>query len=198
MNTIALGSEPKNQEFVNPSASLEIRPMNHHVCGELFLAAKALMEKSRLVLFRDGNFHARTDECEFEKNVAEQLDPQYGRYMAWVLFSVGAENLAKAACLCTGVVPVSPTGHYGAMEMYLRRKNGRLEGRLIRFGRETGLTSEEQQTLTDGYLELIKIRNRDVHSYVYGVRQLHFRFAEAHFVPAFNVLVDIMQCNGHF
>ncbi|MCE2463032.1 MAG: hypothetical protein J4F46_03830 [Dehalococcoidia bacterium] len=26
--------------------------------------------------------------------------------MAWVLFSVGAENLAKAACVCNGVVQV--------------------------------------------------------------------------------------------
>ena len=30
--------------------------MNHHECGNLFLAAKALMEKSRLVLYRSDVF----------------------------------------------------------------------------------------------------------------------------------------------
>ena len=172
--------------------------MNHLECGKLFLAAKTLMEKSCLVLYQGSSFHACTDESAFEEYVSEKLDPQFGRYMAWLLFSVGAENLAKAACVCTGIVRESPTGHYGTMGIYLRRLKGRLEGRLIRLSRETGLTGDDKQKLTDGYLELIKIRNRDVHSYVYGVRRLHFAFAEAHFVPAFNVLLGTMQRNGHF
>ena len=172
--------------------------MNHHVCGDLFLAAKALMEKSHLVLFKDGNFHACTNECAFEKYVGEQLDPQYGRYMAWVLFSVGAENLAKAACVCLGCVPKSPTGHYGTLGAYLRKVKGVLDGHLVGLAQKAHLTDDDRRKLTDGYLQLIKIRNRDVHSYVYGVRQLHFAFAEAHFVPAFNVLVGTMQRNGHF
>ena len=172
--------------------------MNHHECGNLFLAAKALMGKSRLVLYQGGSFHACTNESAFEKYVGEKLDPQYGRYMAWLLFSVGAENLAKAACVCAGVVRESPTGHYGTMGACLRRVKGRLEGHLVRLARETSLTGDDNKKLTDGYLELIKIRNRDVHSYVYGVRQLHFAFAEANFVPAFNVLVGTMQRNGHF
>ena len=171
--------------------------MNHDVCGNLFLAAKALIEKSHLVLFQDASFHACTDECAFEEYVGEQLDPQYGRYMAWVLFSVGAENLVKGACVCSGRVPESPTGDYGTLGAYLRKVKGRLEGHLVRFAQETHLTDGDSRKLTDGYLELIKIRNRDVHSYVYGVRQLHFAFAEAHFVPAFNVLVGTMQRNGH-
>ena len=171
--------------------------MNHHECGNLFLAAKALMEKSRLVLYQGGSFHACTDESAFEKYVGEKLDPQYGRYMAWLMFSVGAENLAKAACVCAAVVRESPTGNYGTMGAYLRRVKGRLEGHLVRLAQETCLTGDDNKKLTDGYLELIKIRNRDVHSYVYGVRQLHFAFAEANFVPAFNALVWTMQRNGH-
>ena len=172
--------------------------MNHHECGKLFLAAKALMEKSRLVLYQGGSFHACTDESAFEKYVSEKLDPQYGRYMAWLLFSVGAENLAKAACVCAGVVRESPTGHYGTMGAYPRRVKGKLEGRLVRLSRKTGLTGDDNQKLTDGYLELIQVRNRDVHNYVYGVRGLHFPFVEAHFVPAFNVLLETMQRNWHF
>ena len=171
--------------------------MNHHVCENLFLAAKALMEKSRLVSFQDGSFHACTDECAFEKYVGEQLAPKYGRYMAWVLFSVGAENLVKAACVCSGCVPESPTGHYGTLGAYLHKKKEKLDGHLVRLAQQTCLTDDDSKKLTDGYLELIEIRNRDVHSYVYGVRRLHFAFAEAHFVPAFNVLVGTMQCNGH-
>ena len=171
--------------------------MNHHECGNLFLAARALMEKSRLVLYQGCRFRACTDESAFEKYVVEELDPQFGRYMAWLLFSVGAENLAKAACVCTGVVRESPTGHYGTMGTYLRRVKGRVEGRLVRLARQESLPGDDNKKLTDGYLELIKIRNRDVHSYVYGVRQLHFAFAEANFVPAFNVLVGMMQRNGH-
>ena len=106
--------------------------------------------------------------------------------------------MAKAACVCAGVVRESPTGHYGTMGACLRRVKGRLEGHLVRLARETSLTGDDNKKLTDGYLELIKIRNRDVHSYVYGVRQLHFAFAEANFVPAFNVLMGTMQRNGHF
>ena len=172
--------------------------MDHRECGKLFLAARTLMEKSCLVLYQENGFHACSDQSAFEQYVNEELDPQFGRYIAWLLFSVGAENLAKAACLCTGTVAVSPTGHYGTMGSYLRREKGRLEGHLIRLTRKTNLTNEDKQKLTNGYLELIKIRNRDVHSYVYGVRRLHFGFAEAHFAPAFNVLLGTMQRNGHF
>lgn len=171
--------------------------MNHHECGRLFLAAKALFEKSHLVLLREGSFHAFTPESEFEKEVSEKLDPQYGRYIAWLLFSVGAENLAKASCVCAGIVRESPTGHYGTMGSYLRRVKGRLEGHLIRLSREANLGCDDKQKMTDGYLELIKIRNRDVHSYVFQVRQSHFGLAETHFVPAFNVLLETMQRNGH-
>ena len=172
--------------------------MDHSECGKLFLAGRALMEKSCLVLYQADSFHACTDESAFEQYVSEEIDPQFGRYIAWLLFSVGAENLVKAACLCTGTIPVSPTGHYGTMGSYLRRWKGRLEGHLIRLCREMNLPSDDKQKLTNGYLELIKIRNRDVHSYVYGVRQLHFAFAEAHFVPAFNVLLGTMQRSDHF
>ena len=50
------------------------------------------------------------------KYVGEKLDPQYGRYMAWLLFSVGAENLAKAAACVRASSesrPPDTTGRWG-------------------------------------------------------------------------------------
>ena len=134
----------------------------------------------------------------FEKYVSEQLDPQYGRYIAWVLFSVGAENLAKAACVCSGCVPVSSDGHYGELGKYMRRVNGEPKGHLVRLALARYLTDSDRKALTDGYLKLIDIRNRDAHTYVPTVRHLNFPDVEKHFVPAFNILVRTMQCNGHF
>ena len=47
-------------------------------------------------------------EDDFEEYWKENFDPEFGRYMAWVWFSVGAENLVKASLVCNGLVKGKP------------------------------------------------------------------------------------------
>ena len=83
--------------------------MSHAKCDTLFEASKALFRKSGLARWDNQTFtfvpmYPGDDDFEFEKHRKKEFHSEFGRYMAWVLFSVGAENLAKAACVCNGVV----------------------------------------------------------------------------------------------
>ena len=78
--------------------------MDHYECGNLFRAGRSLLESSGLVGFRGDSFVCKGDEEAFEELWKESLDPHFGRYMLWVWFSVGAENLVKAALVCNGLV----------------------------------------------------------------------------------------------
>ena len=110
--------------------------------------------------------------------------------MAWVLFSVGAENLAKAACVCNGmkVDPKASLGKYtGPPERYFER-----------LCRKTGLGgSDDEGTLISGYGLLKDVRNRDAHSYHKNVRDADFPLVGKKFVPAFNILAKAMRLGGH-
>jgi hypothetical protein len=75
--------------------------MNHEECQTLLDAGKTLLLNSGLVLFDVHSFADREDDSEFEQ-YAGCFHERFGRYMAWVWFSVGAENLAKAALVCNG------------------------------------------------------------------------------------------------
>ena len=82
--------------------------MSHSECETLFEASKALLKTRDLPLERP-DFHFRAyvpgqRRFRFEKYWKEEFHSIFGRYMVWVLFSVGAENLAKAACVCNGLV----------------------------------------------------------------------------------------------
>ncbi len=81
--------------------------MNHSECTKLLNAGRAMLEHSGLVEWNGEAFvatHPGNDDSCFEKYARCTFDPDYGRYICWVLFSVGAENLAKAACVCNQVV----------------------------------------------------------------------------------------------
>ena len=81
--------------------------MAHSECACLLNASRALLKRSGLVNWTGEAFvatHQGNDDSCFENYAKNTFDPDYGRYICWVLFSVGAENLAKAACVCNGVV----------------------------------------------------------------------------------------------
>ena len=71
--------------------------MSHTSCQVLFEAGQALVAKSGLAKYSGAYFVACDDEAGFDEYWKREFHPEFGRYMAWVLFSVGAENLAKAA-----------------------------------------------------------------------------------------------------
>ncbi len=156
---------------------------------DLFDASKALLEKSGLVSW-DGQAFVPTaqgsNDCDFERYWSRQFHERFGRYMAWVLFSVGAENLAKAACACRALVKKP---HYGgALENYTKPN-----GWLHKLCSKATMSASEKDTLTCGYKRLQRIRNRDAHAYIAGVRQANFSSVEQVFVPAFNILVKTIR-----
>ena len=82
--------------------------MTHDECGSLFGAGKTLLENSGLVSYCGHSFVCKSHEDDIEEYWEENFDPKFGRYMAWVWFSVGAENLVKAALVCNGLVKGKP------------------------------------------------------------------------------------------
>ena len=163
--------------------------MSHEHCQNLFEAGRALVEKSGLANFCGSNFVAAGNQATFNDYWEREFHMKFGRYMAWVLFSVGAENLAKAACVCSKVLKAS---HKPSLEDYTKAK-----GHFQQLFRNAQLIGDYRPMLQNGYLRLTKLRNRDAHSYRENVRSLDFPFVEQLFVPAFNVLVEAMRFGGH-
>ena len=162
--------------------------MTHTDCQVLFDAGKALLEKSGLAHHNGRHFVASVDKARFDEYWQSEFHPDFGRYMAWVLFSVGSENLAKAACVCSGKVKVD---HKPMLGSYLSKHFKDL-------CRETGLGgSADERKLIDGYKQIKGVRNRDAHSYRKNVRDADFPLVEGDFVPAINILVKAMRCGGH-
>ena len=140
--------------------------MSHEDCPFLFEAGKALVEKSGLANYCGQCFVACDNEAAFNRYWQDEFHPEFGRYMAWVLFSVGAENLAKAACVCNKVVKVK-------FNLNLRRYMGS-KGHFEKLCKEAGLCDGAKDTLQQGYKCLTKIRDRDAHSYRKDVRSANF------------------------
>ena len=179
------------------------------------------MEGSGLVRYCGDSFVCNGDEGALESWWGEKFDAKFGRYMAWVWFSVGAENLVKAALVCNGLLeakeqnesyPVywSDTNKGNWVEKVLgsRRNTGGGYGemgdiwryKLDELAEKRGDAEAERKELKAAYKYLTQaIRNRDAHSYVANRQRRKDLFAvEPIFVPAFNTLVQAMKDKGHF
>ena len=194
--------------------------MDHDECGNLFGAGRILLESSGLVRFCGDSFVSNSDEEGFEEWWKVSFDQDFGRYMVWVWFSVGAENLVKAALVCNGLLeeqaqeigyPLfsnetekaswidqvlrsrkSPKGGYGMLRDIWRDK-------LDDLSECCGIAETESKELKAAYKYLTQaIRNRDAHSYIANQRRRDFPSVEGLFVPAFNTLVHAMKGKGHF
>ena len=154
-------------------------------CKPLFEAGKALLVKSGLVGWDDQAFEFapkypdQSDEA-FEAYWKKEFHCEFGRYMAWVLFGVGWENLLKAACVCNDVGPKCPNETLG---QYEEKYLGQLQ-----------LCGENIPNATVTYLRCI--RNRDAHHYRPNVRRQNFP-GVGQFVEAFNCVVGTMKARHH-
>ena len=207
--------------------------MDHSKCGPLFEASKALLGKSGLVRWNDqtGMFapkYPSNNDSEFEKCCKARFHQDYGRYIAWVLFSVGAENLVKAACECNGVVqrgqpipwkyprfmasiPVtdwvdmvmddkcSDSGLIRATKVDYQTLGDYWKSHIRGLCKLREICLEETRHLIASYKYLTQvIRNRDAHTYIEDERRRDFPAVKPIFVPAFNILVETMKKNQHF
>lgn len=162
--------------------------MNHQSCDILFEAGRALVEKSGLASYNGSQFVACDNEESFDKHWKEVFHPTFGRYMAWVLFSVGAESLAKAACVCNKVKVSSNA----TLRAYTKPK-----GHFRELCRSTKHCDGVECILLLGYKRLSRVRNRDAHSYHKNVRSAEFPLVWQKFVPALNVAAEAMKTGGH-
>ena len=156
--------------------------MSHCRCEELFQAGTALLEKSRLVRFcgKDRRFYSCDDQTAFEKYHKNKFHETFGRYMVWVLFSVGAENLAKASCVCSGKIKANYKKELADYKKILK-----------------DLNPCHADQLESGFKELRRIRNRDLHAFRRDVRRDNFGLVEQEFVPMFNICRKTMERCGH-
>ena len=161
--------------------------MTHEKCQKLFEAAQALIEISGLAHYCGSRFVSCDDMDNFENYCQEKFHSTFGRYMAWVLFSVGAENLAKAACVCNKIVDVEDRPDLAdyVYEHFERLRNEQIVSR------------GDHDKLVEGYGCLKDIRNRDAHSYRENERMANFPQVKTTFKPAFNILVEAIRCGGH-
>ena len=194
--------------------------VNHYECGSLFGASSSLLEGSGLVRCCGDSFVYNGDEAALESWWAEKFDTKFGRYMAWVWFSIGAENLVKAALVCNELLeakhqnysyPVyrgdTDKGSWVERVLGSRRNAGGGYGemgdiwgnKLDDLSDRPGDAEAERKELKAAYKYLTQVvRNRDAHSYVANQRRKDLLAVEPIFVPAFNKLVQAMKDRGHF
>ena len=194
--------------------------MNHYECGNLFGASRSLLEGSGLVRYCGDSFVCNSDEEVLESWWGETFDAKFGRYMAWVWFSVGAENLVKAALVCNELLEGKPqrpgypvywpgTDKDSWVDQVLQSRRGSGGGygmlgdiwqvKLDELSQKSGTSETVSKELKAAYKYLTQaIRNRDAHSYIENERRKDFPAVEGIFLAAFNTLVQTMKDKGHF
>lgn len=161
------------------------------------------------------------EEGVFESEVGHYaVHPEFGRLVCWIAFGVGAEYVARGACLIGGLereiiekkrtfdVLQAPT--YGAdLEAWVaqtkrkdslvweKRPGFRTLGSLP-IDKIVSLGQERDRVAASMKLLASAIRNRDVHQYVQNVRALQFYTVGALFVPALNSLLRSCALDAYF
>ena len=162
-------------------------------------AAATLLERSRLVEWHaDPPMFSAVPRDIFESVLRRDVDPVFGRLICWILFSAGAEFLAKGVCLSRRVeirtehkVPAHPQHDIDAW-VRAYRNDWRLGGTVAatHFGTLAVVTRANQKTNTDAALvRLCKavratVRERDRLLAAYDLLARTIRNRDAHaYVP---------------
>jgi hypothetical protein len=187
-------------------------------------AALALLNRSHLIEWSASEMRfAPVSRKTFEDFWRQEIHPVFGRLMCWMLFSAGAELLAKGACLCAGIdfrrarlVPAYPhdlasheleawSGNFLSDWRTLETvpsRDYRTLGDLIydrpapleQLCAATGLEHSDTQLVLAAYVLLAKsIRNRDAHAYVPQVRDQHHSLVSELFVKCFTFLITPLK-----
>ncbi len=179
--------------------------MDHSKCKDLFDASTALFEESGLIRWHGGRFtppHPGQGDSHFEDSLKDKFSHNYGRYIGWVLFSVASENLIKAAFACMSTRhQFSEYPLDKSLDALLRKRkkgNNQFPSLVMEMCLHASIDAVETKALETRYLDLKRIRNRDVHGYQRDKRRYNFHAVENEFVPAFSVLLSIMKKGGHF
>jgi len=153
-------------------------------------------------------------ENEFESAMGhEQIHNEFGRLICWIAFSVGSEYLAKGVCLLNDQDILSKKKNQTAIRPPLRDEDIESWIALVNNNdvsiREPDLKFETlanlhvekivevgpNRDLVEASIKLLAsaIRNRDAHRYARNVRAFHFHTVKTLFVPAFNILLKLLN-----
>jgi hypothetical protein len=184
-------------------------------------AGVSLLECSRLIEcnLTSGRFEPVAYEV-FEYAWRKAVDPVFGRLACWIMFSAGAEMLAKGVCLARKIelrsekrVPDYPHGGIEAWSAGYFKNRGADQGiSATDYGTLANLISGGKKGLDPAFSRLFgivhakasdrtlllvaydflrtTIRNRDAHAYVPNVRDDHFGLVKSLFLPPFDLLVS--------
>jgi hypothetical protein len=174
-------------------------------------AAFAFLEESGLLQWNARNFKFESSHEQIFEKKAKALHPRFGRVMLWVLFSAGAEYLAKGAVILTGhFTPLSKdkislkntpwTGEWFqevigntaaklSAPYYLTLGNGQLDGALMQL---CGAHPDADRVRAAFKVIADAIRNRDAHAYIKGVRADH-HYLTSEFAKAFTALLSCLD-----
>jgi hypothetical protein len=156
------------------------------------------------------------DVRDFESDAGHcKVHREFGRLICWIAFSVGAEYLAKGACLLKGriltksIPVIRAPGSDEDLEVWSKDVNaghawdeekGLSLGTLAQtpiqsietLGHQSNVVSAARVSAAIKFLANT-IRNRDAHRYERDVRAAHFQAVPRLFVPAFNALLRCLD-----
>jgi hypothetical protein len=132
-----------------------------------------LVQWSHLASWNQFHLVAATDQGIFDSHWP-LIDPKFGRWLCWLAFGIGAENIVKGAFKLKQREP----GDFGASHPWKR---------------VLGMP-DKYVTSVEGAIHQLatKVRNRDAHEYVPGVRDKDFPDVATQFVPALNHILDCL------
>jgi hypothetical protein len=175
-------------------------------------AGVTLIDWSRLASWcEQGLALVATEEAEFESPAGHrEVHRELGRLICWIVFSAGAEYLAKGTCLLHGcdllgkpATVYQPPSCCTSVAQWIKLMNvdkgnplkyedssfGTL-GSLLPHLRKILKAGQERDLVLASFKYLAStIRNRDAHRYVRNVRMFDFQAVGILFVPAFNILL---------
>lgn len=179
------------------------------------IAGTRLLENSHLVTWdlSKARFNP-IGKHQFEEVWRRDIDPIFGRLICWIMFSSGAEFLAKGVCLVRGIefrreqkvpaYPLEPIQDWASNLLNGSGKAGQIEttnfgtfgdltgqkGALSRLCEKVCADQEHRELLIAAYTLLQKtIRNRDAHAYVPNARDFHHSLVAEIYCECFNLLV---------
>lgn len=173
-------------------------------------AGLTLIECSKLAKWQPSSTGLTPADRPAFENAATSMHSEFGRVMAWILFSVGYEYVLKGACLIRNLItpqskavlraPTSGENLATWVNDVLGGSNSVLEqvsttGPLGKLPIKKLVQASAQPKLAQAAFNLLRdgMRNRDAHQYVKNVRAAHFDAVSQLFVPALNEVLRTLD-----
>ncbi len=161
----------------------------HDECAVLLSAGRELIDISGLAKWSttSESFGVRFSKPGFEAYHVKKFGGDHSRYIAWIVFSVGVENLVKSTLKCNNIKCTRLT-----LDGFLRKdKENNLVGLCVQLFTKHPVI--DRNIFLAGLNQLKDFRNRDLHQYAINVRDSNFTEVENNIIPALNELLKALD-----